>query len=482
VGRSPVLKRLSEFLRSVTPADPAQLVFLCGIVCLVVAPHLQWSPEQLISPQRYQFLSSEAYDQIRFEWFMFLSVAVYPIIFAAMAGYFACFWPGVRPARRILNTVLFPAAFGLLLICGRFFYLNRHQSSLLESGTDVFYRNAISFVPILWRLGPGFHYCLLGTVLIAVFTWRLRFGNSSLPVTLAKANHSLSDDPEPWPRMNFLIWVLVGPLFVLHAVAAFPAMIPYLVSSHVPAYLQSSWYARMSSIPEAAILLGFALYTVGREGRRKAWNSLQLRRTGVFFTALVVPIGIAASISIGHFAFDRVGRVAHDFGNSTSPQIGSYFNLPDPWLMLLFFAALAEEVIFRGLLQPRFIKRYGLYQGIFLLGVVWAAFHFFSDRHSGESDLGVLINLASRVFMCVGLGYGLSWMTLRSGSVLPAAFAHTLYNVMVFSPFGPAFYGKEEVRVGLWAVLAYVLFHYWPVQTADEPRVIAAVPEPEIGL
>jgi len=451
-------------------------------VCLIVAPHLRWSPEQLVSPQRYQFLSWQAYDQIRIEWFRFLGVAVYPIIFAAMAGFLACFWPGSRPARRILNTVLFPAVFGLILICGRFFYLNKQRGSLLESGADVFYRNAISFVAISWRLGLGFHYSLLGIILIAVFTWRLHFGNSSLPLSLAKANHSITDVPEPWPRMDFLIWVLVGPLFMLRATVALTVMIPYLISSHLPAYYQSDWFPRISSILEAAILLGFALCTVGRDGRRKSWYSVRMPGTRIFFVGLAVPIGIATSISIGHFLFDHIQWTARDFANYSGLQIGSYFNLPDPWLLLLFFAALSEEVIFRGLLQPRFIKRYGLYRGIFLVGVVWAAFHFFSDPHTGESDLGVLMNLASRIFICLALGYVLGWLTLRSGSVLPAVFAHTFYNVMVFSGFGPAFYGEGVVRVGLWAVLAYVLFHYWPVQAADEPRVIAAVPEPEIGL
>jgi membrane protease YdiL (CAAX protease family) len=172
----------------------------------------------------------------------------------------------------------------------------------------------------------------------------------------------------------------------------------------------------------------------------------------------------------------------HNFGNVTAPQIGTYFKLPDPWLLLLFFAALSEEIVFRGLLQQRFIQRYGLYRGIFLVGVVWAAFHFFSDPHSGESDLGVLINLASRIFMCLSLSYVLGWLTLRSGSVLPAAFAHTFYNVLVLSRFGPAFYWKGMVRVGLWAVLAYILFRYWPVQAADEPDPDVTVPIPELGL
>ena len=72
----------------------------------------------------------------------------------------------------------------------------------------------------------------------------------------------------------------------------------------------------------------------------------------------------------------------------------------------------------------------------------------------------VLEYLGMRVFMCVTLSFVLGWLTLRSGSVIPAAVAHTLYNVLVFSNSGPPFPGKDIVRVSLWAVLAYALFHY----------------------
>ena len=57
-----------------------------------------------------------------------------------------------------------------------------------------------------------------------------------------------------------------------------------------------------------------------------------------------------------------------------------------------------------------------------------------------------------------------------------------MYNVFVLSGFGPYFYSKSAVRVGLWAVLAYVLFHYWPVQVEDEPEGDVSILEPEIGL
>ena len=185
-------------------------------------------------------------------------------------------------------------------------------------------------------------------------------------------------------------------------------------------------------------------------------------------------------ISTGQYLFDRAQWVTHSFGNNFSPAIGTYFDLPDPWLLLAFFPALFEEIVFRGWLQKRFIQRYGVNRGIFLVGIAWAAFHFYSDRHSKQSDLEVLWSLAFRIIFCLALGYVLSWMSLRSATVLPAAFAHTLYNVLVRSGFGPTFRGEDLLRIGLWALLGCVLYHYWPVQGAEEQRTEGTIPEPEI--
>jgi membrane protease YdiL (CAAX protease family) len=166
--------------------------------------------------------------------------------------------------------------------------------------------------------------------------------------------------------------------------------------------------------------------------------------------------------------------------NLRHTRFGSYFNVPDIWLLLLFFAAVFEEVIFRGLLQTRFIHRYGLFRGIFLVGIVWAAFHFFSDFSFLHSTQEVLAKLGNRISMCLALNFALAWLTLRSQSIVPAAIAHTLYNVLVFSPNGPQFAGKGVLRVALWAVLAYVLFRYWPVppQATLGALTTAANPEP----
>jgi membrane protease YdiL (CAAX protease family) len=179
--------------------------------------------------------------------------------------------------------------------------------------------------------------------------------------------------------------------------------------------------------------------------------------------ALAFPVGIEFLISVGQYSVDRAHWAAHDFGRFAPPQFGSYFSAPGIWLLLLFFSAFFEEVIFRGLLQTRFIHRYSLYHGIFLTGIVWAAFHFFSDfSFSHFTNLGVLETLAFRIFNCVSLSFVLGWLTLCSGSVLPATVAHTVYNILVFSEFGIPFDGKSTLRIALWALLAYLLFRYLP--------------------
>jgi hypothetical protein len=65
--------------------------------------------------------------------------------------------------------------------------------------------------------------------------------------------------------------------------------------------------------------------------------------------------------------------------------------------------------------------------------------------------------------MAVTLSFALAWLTLRSGSVIPAAIAHTVYNILIFSGFGIPFAGKSTLRIALWAVLAYILFRHWNV-------------------
>jgi membrane protease YdiL (CAAX protease family) len=408
---------------------------------------------------------------------------VWPIISAGAAGYFICFWPGDHPVRRILGLVFLPTIAGLGLMFGAFAFLNApSSSSVLESTSSVLVNRIHWAQSMLGKLPPGVQFSLTGLLLIAIFTSRLAFGIATLPLALSGSHVLQAEDSESWRRLQFLIWFLVGIAFLPVVLLSFLTMgVPFLLTSRLPSFVQSDLFPRLSAIPETVVILGIALCIMGREGREVVRNSIRLPDLRWPLLALAFPIGIDLFISTGQYILDRVQWAANDFGKFAPPQFGSYFNAPDIWLLLLFFAAFFEEVIFRGLLQTRFIHRYGVFRGIFLVGIVWAAFHFFPDfSFLRSTDQGVLAKLGNRIFMCLALNFALAWLTLRSQSVVPAAIAHTLYNVLVYSPNGLQFAGKGVLRVALWAVLSYVLFRYWPVrpQATLGALTTAANPEP----
>lgn len=280
---------------------------------------------------------------------------------------------------------------------------------------------------------------------------RMAFGTSTLPLALPGESNLPADNSGKWRRMQILIFLLVGPLFLANIFATLLGTEVVLVfSSRVPTNWLTGFFLTLGSVVSFGVLLCF----MGREERQQTLGSVRRFGANYFLLAAAFPVGIGMMIPFVEYLSARVGW-AHDFGSYGPPQLGSYFNVPEPWLFLLFFAALFEELIFRGLLQPRFIQRYGLYRGIFLVGIVWAAFHFFSDcSFSRATDLQVLERLGIRIFTCLALSFVFGWFTLRSGSILPAGVAHTLYNVSLYSSLEPSSARSSTMRNASWAVLA----------------------------
>jgi membrane protease YdiL (CAAX protease family) len=311
---------------------------------------------------------------------------------------------------------------------------------------------------LLWKV-PGIQFCMIGLLLMGIFTSKLIRGTSSLPLTLPGESVLRHEDPETWRRMQILIWVLVGPLFLATAFIMMPTMFSPWLASHV----RSVWFIHLVNVTDALIMLGIALCIIGRSAAHLLRNALRLPGEKYALLATAFSIGIPALIAAGQLMWERAQWVRHDVGAVIS-EPGTYFAFPDGWSFLLFFPALAEEIIFRGWLQPRFLRAYGLYRGIFLVGIVWSAFHFPFDLSFSHFGFGVaILSVCFRLFMCTALSFVLGWLTLETGSVLAAALAHTFYNVLAFSELGPPFPGKDLLCVGLWAALGWILFRYWPL-------------------
>jgi len=224
----------------VIPADAAQLLFVGGIVCLIVSQHSRWWTQQLLYDLSAQLLKTgESNEQIQANLVVFLSFARYPLIFASMAGYFICFWPGERPIRRILGWVCFPAILSLGTIWGRLLYISIQPVSVLESSGSLT-RKMGSWLQWPGKLGPGFHYCILGIALILIYVRLMAVGRTSLHVTLPLPRASEFQDAVSWKRTTLLVWVLIGPLFLTGPMLGSLTMgLLYLSSSHLSAYLGS---------------------------------------------------------------------------------------------------------------------------------------------------------------------------------------------------------------------------------------------------
>lgn len=209
-------RRLTSFLRSVIPADPAQLLLLVGIVCLTAAAGLSWMP------------STEAFSAVRVDTTQFTGVYVDTrsflicsgllCLYSSFAGYFVCFRPGGHPFRRLLLSVVVPALAALTLDVGRLVYVIRMSGSLLDHTLAGSVPGLTQFE--LWTSSPGFHLALAGAILVGMFTARMQLGLASLPLNLpgTPANESIEGDR--WARFQMLIWVLLGPLFFAATIPA----------------------------------------------------------------------------------------------------------------------------------------------------------------------------------------------------------------------------------------------------------------------
>ena len=97
-----------------------------------------------------------------------------------------------------------------------------------------------------------------------------------------------------------------------------------------------------------------------------------------------------------------------DFGVDQSPL--------SAFLLLVIAAPLTEELIYRGILLRGFAPRYGTLRAAVAAGAIFSLAHIFPIRLPGMFIVGFL----------------LSWVFLRTGSIWPGVFAHAFNNATAF--------------------------------------------------
>lgn len=449
------------------PADFWQLVFLSGVIFLFISPHLPWRMPQPIDSSVLEALHPVPENEnAHLEWVRLVTAMVWPINFVGLVAYFTCFWTGTRPARRIILAVIIPGICILGILGYKSVQLPQNSTSSIFATPTTVVRNHIEFLSSILRLPPALFFNILGLVLISIFTVQFLRTKSSLPLSLPGGSTGGSDQTESWSKLKILIFVLVAPLYLLLNIISLPILIPYLFSTQFRTSSYGSMARIVADVVSAALIVIVVLWVFGRSGKAEIRRSLQLPEPRHAFLAAVVPVAACFSIPSAEFLYDRVEWVKHGFGNIAAPIFSSYIDpsgIWDPWLLMLLVGAFAEEIVFRGVLLPRLLERYGLGRGTLLTGLIWAAYHFRADSYSGLSVGGVLLRLGHRIALCLAMNYAFAWMTLRWRSIVPAGVAHGVWNMLATSGVGGSSPWSSDFVLVSWAVAALVLYRYWPL-------------------
>jgi membrane protease YdiL (CAAX protease family) len=313
----------------------------------------------------------------------------------------------------------------------------------------------------------------VGFLLVSMFTVRLSLGASHLPLTLPGLRTNEQDTL--WHRAIVLVYLMIAPMFLVELILELPTMLVFLARGNF--FLGTAWIL-LWDLADTCLVLCVAFWVMSAAGRRMVLDKLRIPNRNFFLLALGWAGAIAAAVPAAIYLYDRAHWAAFNYGKYGPPELTNYFTAPHIWAVGAIASAVIEEAIFRGFVQPKMIEHYGLMRGIFITGIAWAAAHFRMESYPPHSDLGVVLHLILRVTMCLALSFVFGWLTLKSRSVLPAMLAHAGINFFVDSAVTFPQLPRQStwaINTALWVVLAYMLFHYWPIESGS--KSIAVIEE-----
>lgn len=141
--------------------------------------------------------------------------------------------------------------------------------------------------------------------------------------------------------------------------------------------------------------------------------------------------------------------------------------------------ATGEEIGWRGLLVPELAKVTSFGRLAVISGAIWAAWHMPLIIGGDYRGVGTPLaySIACFLAMVIAMSVIMAWITLKSGSLWPAAVLHASHNLFVQGVFDSAFTGPKanwltgEFGIGLVVTIgiaALVLFRLRPISTQPE--------------
>jgi uncharacterized protein len=197
--------------------------------------------------------------------------------------------------------------------------------------------------------------------------------------------------------------------------------------------------------------------------------------------AYALPVYLIVWVTgLGGFNMSTLSKTAEQFGWSDFPTgvTLALFVLITATLGLVGKAsrALGEEIGWRGFLVPELSKVVSFPMIGLISGLMWAAYHYPVLLYGGyNAGTSAWFGLTCFTVMVVADSFILAWLTLRSGSLWPAAILHASHNLFIQSIFtpltndsGPTNYIIDEFGIGLVITTAIAAALVW--RRGGEPR------------
>jgi len=461
-------KQAGAFVRGVVPAEPTQWLLLVGSTFLFISNRVAWLSH------------FDGTSRAAFYWRVYAFPLSLPLLVAGSAGYYVSLMRCKRLVRLLWYWVVFPSAADIAVILlfafGRFSTAILPAKSVLEQGSDSVWNS-------FWRtglnLGTGLQFASAGLILVTIFSVLVLWGRATAPIRVGASSEAISVSPnESSEREHRRTMIFVWAMICLVPLTWVGQGLFFLsIWNHtLLRYLDKTTTTWASESVSAIFLLLFVLLAMGEDGRKDVPRNLRLAPIKYILLAALFPIAVASLWPLLNYAHDRILWASYQWGKFASPSVSTYFRSGTAVLLTYFLIALPEEIAWRGYLQARFVRRYGMLRGIFLVGVAWGAFHFWGDFVAYHSWRHVIIHLGFRVMGTIFLSYPFAWLTMKTRSVLPATVAHAVYNITVA---GGVILTMNPwwLKSLLWAGLGYALFRFDPPRGEDAGEMVT-----EVGL
>jgi uncharacterized protein len=210
--------------------------------------------------------------------------------------------------------------------------------------------------------------------------------------------------------------------------------------------------------------------------RTLGWNWRPARYQGWSY---LIPILYALPVYIAVWIFIRGSFAYSDFVTQVGQSFGFAPRLNALLLGVPLYASvgvvggmartLGEEIGWRGFLFPRLAQQTGFTAACFLMGAVWAIWHYpillFADYNAGTSPAYALTCFTLMVFAA---SFIWGWLRLKSGSVWTSAILHASHNAFIqvifdgmTRPVGRVLYITTEFGAGLVLTMGVLAVYFW---------------------